>query len=472
MDSVLSRVSNGRFFAVLLILLGLAGALRFYELGNPSYWSDEMFQIRDAVGLSKPGYIETRWGMQLAGVDVASIDPEGYGKFRSSGVTEFNGRLAAASLGTLSVVAFAFLLSPVIGRGAALATISLLTICTWHIEWSQSARFYIPMFLYYNTALLAYFIASERRSLPILLLSVVAACLATATKPTSVMLFGVMGIDGIVYWLRTRRLPLDPPGIALLGAGVVCGVLLSLPQGSQTIGVFSARQLGESTLRVVGGNLYHVGPAVALMAAVGAWMARTTATRAVILLVSAVVVPLLAFGTLANFLHVEIRYTFMNVMGWLALAGLGSHSIFNALRQANAPWPVALMPFILVVVASSLSTLHYYEPASGNRPRWRDAYEYVEAHRSPGDHVVGLGTWAGMYYLDDGGVEPLPAHLKSPGDQGRDIWFVVKDPYEQKLSQDAVLHEVFPNRTSYPQDTVRVYFLAAPGRELASVDSR
>ena len=81
----MAGLSTARFFWALLLLLGLAAFLRFHELDNPSYWSDEMFQIRDAVALSKPGYIETRWGMQLAGVDIEAMDPEGYADFRARG---------------------------------------------------------------------------------------------------------------------------------------------------------------------------------------------------------------------------------------------------------------------------------------------------------------------------------------------------------------------------------------------------
>lgn len=467
MKSSVFRLSDVRFLGALLILLAIAGSLRFYELGSPSYWSDEMFQIRDAVGKPKPGYIETRWGMLLAGVDVESMKPEGYGQFKAQGLTEFNGRLAAASIGTLSVALLAFLLVPVVGRGAALATVVLLTTCTWHIEWSQSARFYVPMFLYYNTALLAYFVASERRSMPLLVLALSAACLAIAAKPTSLMLFGVIAVDALVLWVRTRRLPFGLPALALVVVVFLSCVAFVLPQGATNLGNLSIRRLGESTARVIGGNIYNLGPAVALMAAYGCWTGWRTLPRVVVFFVAAVAVPLFTFGTLANFLHVEIRYTFMNVLGWLALAGLGSRFVFQALRETQGP-AVAAMPFVLLLVASSLATLGYYEPASGNRPRWREAYEYVGRHRDPDDRVVGLATWAGRYYLNDDHVEPLKTGLYSEASRTHDTWFVVKDPYGEHFSERAVLREVFPNRTAYPQDTVRVYYRPAIARELAS----
>jgi len=463
--------SRAQFAIALALLVGVAGVLRFHQLDNPSYWSDEMFQIRDAVGLDKPGYIETRFGMQLAGVDVASMEPEGYGDFKAKGLTEFNGRLAAAIIGTLSVAVFALLLVPMIGRGPALATAALLTACTWHIEWSQSARFYSPMFLYYNTALLAYFVASERKSLPLLGLSMAAAWLASAAKPTSLMLFGVIAIDGLVLWLRTRRLPFGVPGLALLAVAFLFCAVFVLPQGTSNLDSFSTRRLGESTARVIAGNVYNLGPAVALMALAGAWMARRQLPRAVTFFVAAVAVPLLSFGVLANFLHVEIRYTFMNVLGWLGLAGLGSGFAFRALREVQGPW-VAATPFGLVLIASSLAMLHYYEPASGNRPRWREAYEYVERHRSEGDRIVGLATWAGKYYLADDGVEQLKHGLDSGEDDRRGTWFIVKEPYDRMFAERAVLREVFANRTSYPQDTVRVYYRMAASRELAAAADR
>ena len=178
-----------------------------------------------------------------------------------------------------------------------------------------------------------------------------------------------------------------------------------------------------------------------------------------------------ASGVLATLLHVEIRYTFMPVLGWLGLAGLGSGFAFRALREEQGPW-VAATPFGLVLLASSLAMLHYYEPASGNRPRWREAYEYVERHRSEGDRIVGLATWAGKYYLADDGVEQLKHGLDSGEDDRRGTWFIVKEPYDRMFAERAVLREVFANRTSYPQDTVRVYYRMAASRELAAAADR
>ena len=49
-----------------------------------------------------------------------------------------------------------------------------------------------------------------------------------------------------------------------------------------------------------------------------------------------------------------------------------------------------------------LETGLYFGARNGDRPHWREAYQYVFEHREPGDLILGMEAPVGEYYLDPG----------------------------------------------------------------------
>ena len=59
----------------------------------------------------------------------------------------------------------------------------------------------------------------------------------------------------------------------------------------------------------------------------------------------------------------------------------------------------------LLVLPSLATTILYFTVRQGERPQWRDAYEYVWNHRQEGDLVLGMEATVGEYYLNPARTE-------------------------------------------------------------------
>jgi hypothetical protein len=347
----------------------------------------------------------------------------------------------------------------------------LLATSTWHLEWSQQARHYTSIFLYSNLAI-ALYASSVRWPRPDwrwLALALGLVFLAVSSRATSLMIFGVIGLDLLLTSARERRLALPPVAIGAIAAcGVACIALLAVrnlgPAGDiSEQAAFIARETGGSPLKVVAGNALFSGLPVVVLAAAGFLAHVGREVRHAWLLAFVVAVPLVCFAGLAPFVHVEIRYTFVNHFGWLALAAIGVVALYDAARQALPPW-VAVAPLAMALAGTGYAGLVYYESAYGNRPRWNHAFAYVGRNWQPGEALYAHSSWAGRYYLESDRVANVDLDFEGLDSLDRDTWFVVKatdwDRGEGRahwLDGVAELRASYPTRTAFPQDTVRVY---------------
>jgi hypothetical protein len=464
-------MTDRRFATLLLLVTLLAFGLRLYRLGDPSLWSDEMFQVSDSLVVSNAGYLPTWLGMRLAGVDTGLLDPERMGEWRAAGLTPFDMRLGSALLGALSVPLLALACAPWLSRRTALVMALLLAASTWHLEWSQQARHYVPIFLYSNLALALYALWLKDARGRWLWAALALAFLAVSSRATSLMIFGVIGLDILFQSARERRIALSPGAIGAIAlSGGACVVLLLMrslgpgPGGIQEQAAFLAREEGQSPLRLVAGNALLSGVPLVVLAAAGFLAHLRENPRQAWLLFFIVAVPLLAFGALAPFVHVELRYSFVNHFGWLALAAIGAVALYDAARH-TLPRAVAAAPLLMVLASQAYGALVYYESAYGNRPRWNHAFAYVGRHWKPGDALYAHSSWAGRYYLESDRVANVDLDFQGLDSLDRDTWFVVKSTGFETgegrphwLDGKAELRAAYPTRVAYPQDTVRVYF--------------
>jgi hypothetical protein len=419
--------------------------------------------------------METRWGLQLAGVDTAAAEPESYWTWRKLGFDEWNMRLGGLAAGVLAIPVLALISAPFLGRAGALIFALLLAIHPWHLEWSQNARFYSPMFLYYNGALGLYLAAVVRDRIWPLVPAVGLALLAVAIKPTSLMLLGVVGIDLLVTRARSRKLPLRPLALAIVVVGGLACAALAIPAITADSGPYQPpleRAVSFSPPKLWAFHTFTVGvPLAAAAAASALWLVRRREhERVVVFLAAAVGVPLVAFGVLALITNTEIRYTFVGLYGWLALAALGLTALLGSLRPLGIV--PALLPIAVITAQLVRDASIYYESGYGNRPRWRHAFDYIAEHRMPGEGVVTIPKWTAQYYLEDPSVLNVDLDFESLEKLSAPTWFALKtERYELGEGQPhwldgrAEMRAVYPQRIPFPQTTIRVYYYRPPSSE-------
>jgi hypothetical protein len=463
----------------ILALFALGAALRLYRLADPSLLADELFQIRSALSFGELmvtkslGYLPTLLGLKLAGVELAGLAPEAYAEFRDRGMDAWNMRIGTTVVGCLTVPLLAWASLDFLGRRGALLLALLLATVPWHVEWSQHARFYTPTFLAFNLSVALYLSGTERDSHLRVLAAMVAAVAAVMCTPTSMMLFGLFALDGAFCWLRTRRLPMGGKGLAWVTAAVVLCIASFVYDAftrTESLTEFLSRSTGLAPHRVALENVYRSGLPLVLVAALSAFGLLMRWPRITLYLALAAAVPLAAFTMLAPFSHVEDRYTFVNLYGWLALAAGGLSVVWGTLRTWGS-LSLAAAPVAVLVGGMLVENLVYYQSAYGKRARFAHAFEFVERHRAPDEPLYTLNFWGGRFYLRDPGVQSVfdfPG-LHALATERRSAWFVVKSTDEEIggravwLDGHADLLAVYPTRYPHPQTTLRVYHFRPPG---------
>jgi hypothetical protein len=417
------RLPAGTVLALAVVL----ALLRFVRLGEWSLWIDESLTWADAHhGLGTSDLFNPLGYRLVTSVAEQSAGPP----------DEFALRLLPALAGVLCVPLCAWAFSPLLGRRRAAWAALFLAISAWHLFWSQSARFYTLSQL---TALIGagFALRGLLDGGRIRLYGGLLLCAAAATfHPSAALLIPALALgawfDGAQDAARRARareafivlvligLCLAPwalrPLLHHLGQKPSPGALAGPLHLSLTAGYFFTPFLG----------------AVALWAAIRAWLHRDANTRLLAVLLIAGFGAALSIAVLAQ---VTAQYLFVLLPFACALAA-------GLLSEDDQPPSLAPRVERLVVaglvVASLVNCGLYLTSRSGERPRWREAYHYVENARERGDLIAGMASPIGEFYLGGGStdlrhprtVQPLgrfyvegPRHWKR---DGRRTWFVIR----------------------------------------------
>jgi hypothetical protein len=174
----------------------------------------------------------------------------------------------------------------------------------------------------------------------------------------------------------------------------------------------------------------------------------------------------------------HLRYVFVALFAWLALAAVGIERMAATLRPrwgTVAAW----LPAAALVSDFAVSDYIYMTGGAGYRGQWRQAMAYVQAHRRPGELVGGdfVGRRMAMYYLEDPDAVLLPRSF-SRGDLRelvpRPAWIVIRvyEPSAGDRSRDVEaagqLQAYFANRIAEPNHTINVYFYTPSGSDEGS----
>ncbi len=135
-----NKLAKRLIYLWLLGCLCIGGFLRFYQLGGPSVWVDELNHLYAGQSLIENGSPELPSGQLY---DRALI----YSKlvsysFQVLGVNEFSLRLPSAIIGLLCLVLIYFVAKRFFGVTPALLSVLFLAISPFEIGWSRISRMY------------------------------------------------------------------------------------------------------------------------------------------------------------------------------------------------------------------------------------------------------------------------------------------------------------------------------------------
>ena len=153
-ENRVADLSNRSWFTYgLLFLITLFGAgLRFYKLGEWSFWIDEIYTINHAMRhfgnweLILDHIPPYRNWVPVSVILTAQA-------LNIWGLSEWSARLASVVIGVISLPILFFPTRRMFGDWVALLAVLLLAVSPWHIFWSQNARFYTGLLLFYTLLL-------------------------------------------------------------------------------------------------------------------------------------------------------------------------------------------------------------------------------------------------------------------------------------------------------------------------------
>jgi len=456
----------GSRICICLALVALAGALRFYRLGDWPFAGDETYTIAEAEVLLHPERAdpETQLGR------IQRIIPLSYWVHALSislfGADEFGSRVLLALLGTLTVGATFLLLEVVMGRPTAMATALLIALWPEHVFQSQQTRFYVvAAFFGYLSLLVGCYVAQRR--------SVAATALLSGLLLATILCHTLMAVmipivgTGILMGLIADRQPW-PRGIVV--------ILMVTALAAGTLYLFYLRPLlaawnpneawGYGPGHALRASLNDLGWPVALLSAVGfLWMVsqRRAANWYWAVTTLGWGTATLSFPLIVAY-HPE--YVFPLALGALVPAGYTIGTIYQNLLTSSR---VAAVAWLLLASAVNLPSLasHYLD---GSRIDMRSAAEFVAAKWKQGDRVAGYSMGLFRHYAP----ECQPSIPLAPEDtqgleqataEGGRVWIVLEstrarlDPATQDWLGRHTSHElqVRKKRLDYPEYTVDVF---------------
>lgn len=422
--STVYRLPSTAQYLLLGIITLIAVALRFYKLGEWSFWIDELWSVVDALGLgtSKADLYEYHV------LFYPMIRPV----LRSLGINEWSARLVPAIIGAVSPPILFFPTRKLFGSWVAIFAAGLLAIAPWHLFWSQNVRYYTLLLLLYSLSLFFYYHGLETDQFRYIVASLAMWILALLTNLTAAFLFPTI----LAYAFLLKVLPVEKPcglrlknlvplvllplvylfyevyRVAFAGKGLAVSELLSF---------FFVGQ-GRGPLRLMAGGIYYLGvPLVCLALFGGLWLLLEKQRSGLFLLVG-IFVPLFTVILLSPFAYVHDRYVFLTLPMWTILGAMAVRGIFS--RIGGHGRILALGVVVLLLADPIAQDWLYFSYQNGNRWDWKGAFAIVQQHKTEDDLVATTWQELGRYYL---GEKVLLMDKLDPAavvESDRRMWFV------------------------------------------------
>lgn len=426
-------------YLLLALIIFIGAVLRFYKLGEWSFWGDEMFTVGGREDGFNYTFLRQSLSLELIRVTVNLL-----------GTNEWNARLVPALIGVISIPGLYFPIRKMFNPTASLAAVLFLAVSPWHLYWSQNARFYVALLLFYNLALFAFYFALEEDRPLYYLLSLV--LLGLAVKERLLALFFVPVILGYVALLII--LPFEKPlGLRCWRNLAIFFVLPSLILASFFAGPyllnFSGWMAGfgfvnNSPFWLLAGFAFYMGIPTICAAGLGTLYLLPQKSRAGLLLSLGAGVPVLLLIAIAPFHYTANRYVFLTLASYIVLAAVAAVEL---LRQSQPNAKTLAAGVLILLLLDPLGTnMLYYRYQNGNRDNWKGALAWVKEHKQDGDLVVTMNPELADHYLQDTTTHYDKIDMATIGDRGRRVWFV----------EDLTVGEALPQTSAWLEQNARL----------------
>ena len=408
---------------LLSIIVAFGAVLRFWNLGQWSFWIDEVFTVRDAQNLSLNSLQSIPNPIPYLAVKLSMV---------LGGHSEWGSRLIPCVVGIATIPAVFGLGRTLFNWQVGLLSSAFVACSSWHLFWSQNARYPVFTFLFAVLTVWFFYLSLERDS-TLLTIAALACCLCLILSHTlSVVIVPALAAYAIICLLENSNrkrwinlliffIPFALPVLALV-LPEVRGYLFS---------GWGRNEWQRSPVYIVLTLVDGVSVPIAIAAFFG--FVTTLSHRSTRFLFCYAGVPLALFLLASQFQNVAGYYLFWATPAYFIFAGVVCERVvWRGTGPQSEEKRVVLVPCILVVALLSQTYL-YFKIENGGRPKWREAFAAIQTEKQLNDKVVLSEPEMGRRYLPEltsiyiGGLLDNPeAFEKAWENSGRDrLWFVV-----------------------------------------------
>ena len=408
---------------VLSVVIVLGAALRFWNLGHWSFWIDEVFTVRDAQNLSLNHWQSIPNPIPYLAVKLSIV---------LAGHSEWGSRLIPCLVGIASIPAVFGLGRTLFNWQVGLLSSAFVACSSWHLFWSQNARYPVFTFLFAVLTVWFFYLSLERDS-TLLTIAALACCLCLILSHTlSVVIVPALAAYAIISLLENSNrkrwinlliffIPFAMPVLALM-----------FPQVRDYLfSGWGRNEWQRSPLYIVLTLVEGVSVPIAVAAFFG--FVTTLTHRSTRFLFCYAGVPLAFFLIASQFQNVAGYYLFWATPAYFIFAGVVCERVvWRGTGPQSEEKRVVLVPCILVIALLSQTYL-YFKIENGGRPKWREAFAAIQTEKRPNDKVVLSEPEMGKYYLPElspiyigGLLDDKDGFERQWEDSGRNrLWFVV-----------------------------------------------
>lgn len=385
------------------ILLGcivIIGAfLRFWQLGEWSFWIDEVLTVLDAEEFSLTNspinpipYIAAKFSAYVG---------EKLSYFTHA-PDEWQSRFIFCVAGILSIPIVYSLGQTLYDSRVGLFAAAYLSLSSWHLFWSQNVRSYVFTFLFAVLTALFFYRSFEKDS-TILTIGALFSCiclilshlLAAAIVPTLAVF--------AVFQLLEKRSRKRWINLFIFFIPFALPVLmLALPQIRNYISSgWGHNEWGRSPLYIVLTIVQGVSIPIVVAAAFGAIVKPLD--RPTLFLICFAGVPLALMLIASQLQNVAGYYLFWTTPAYFILAAVACEHIWKSIKPMGPSLHTGgllrlLVPCVIVMTLLAQNYL-YFRIENGGRPKWRETFEIIQAEREPTDQLIVSEPEMARFYM-------------------------------------------------------------------------
>lgn len=382
---------------ILLVCIVSFGAfLRFWHLGTWSFWIDEVLTVLDAKNFSLSNspinpvpYIAAKFSV-FSGERLSFI---------FDGSSEWNSRFVFCIVGIISIPVIFSLGRTLYNNRVGLFASAFVALSNWHLFWSQNARSYIFTFLFGVMAAWLFYRSLEDDSTLLTIGALFSSICLILSHLLAATIVPALAAYAILCLLESRNRKRWLNLIIFFLPFAIPVLMLALPQVHSYISSgWGHNEWGRSPFYVVLTIVQGVSIPIAVtafFAAIVDWQNRPTR-----FLICFAGVPLGLLLIASQLQNVAGYYLFWTTPAYFILAAVTCEQVWDVMMANKHTLLKALLPVLLILVLLSQDYL-YYQYENGGRPKWREAFSFVELHKQPTDKIVLSEPRMGVFYLPE-----------------------------------------------------------------------